>query len=277
VTGGGRLVLTLLPGQSPGRLLAEKPETQPADLAERWGLAWSTHDKPPGPGDQAVPADTNAGPAAAVPWHGRVYFDRLSPRWKAPWLYRGKPAIVERPLGAGTVVAAADSYFASNEALRAHRRAGLLVWAVGPDRRAIFDETHLGVHDEPGIVMLARRYGLAWMLPALAVLAALFVWKNATSLVPRRPAGRDEQAVRVEGRDSSAGLVNLLRRAVPAGQLLRVCFERWSRRLPPERKDLAAKAARMARIVEREEKLPRRRRDPAAAYREMAKVLNERA
>jgi hypothetical protein len=302
VSGGGRLVVALAPG--PTRWWAStrqwRATTKPAsraaseggndgndgdgdeksmvamtDLAKRWELGWSEHEVKPG-SQRAAPADDDANMGPGVMWRGRLYFDDLGPQWRTVWEFRGRPAIVERRLGTGTIVAAADTFFASNEAMRSQRRPMLLAWLVGPSRQVTFDETHLGVQEEPGVMVLARRYGLSWALAALGLVAGLFVWRSATSLAPRACVRREELGVRVAGRDSSAGLVNLLHRAVPAGRLLRTCFEEWAKRLPAGRRDVAAKAARMRQIVEREESLPRRKRDPVRAYREMAAVLAER-
>lgn len=299
VGGGGRLVVTLGPGAGrwwsssrpsesesrpasepatrpggDGNGLAESLAPKKVDLAGRWEIGWSRHEVREGP-QMATPASGEPNMGPAVTWRGALYLDDLGPAWRTVWEFRGRPAVVERRLGGGTIVVATDTYFASNEALRKERRPRLLAWLVGPARRVTFDETHLGVEEEPGVMVMARRYGLSWVFAALGVLAGLFVWRSATSLAPRAGKQREELTVRVEGRDSWTGLVNLLSRSVPPGKLLRACYEEWAKRLPAERRDLATKAARMRAIVEGEESLPKRKRDPVRAYRAMAAVLAE--
>ena len=129
--------------------------------------------------------------AGDVSWHSVLGFDPdTREAHAAGWhtLYRrgDRPVIVARPVGdkGGELILASDSYFLSNEALRAEPRPGLLANLVGPARRVIFDETHLGIAEQPGMMTLARRYHLQGGLAALGLLAVLFLWRNVVSLVP---------------------------------------------------------------------------------------------
>jgi len=84
-------------------------------------------------------------------------------------------------------VLAADSYFTSNEALLHERHPKLLAWLVGAGTRAVFDETHLGVAENPGMAALARKYRLHGVAAVLLLLAVLHVWGSAASLLPPPP------------------------------------------------------------------------------------------
>ena len=53
-----------------------------------------------------------------------------------------------------------DSYFLSNEAIRKERHADLLAWLVGLNARVLFDETHLGVSESPGVAASALELAL---------------------------------------------------------------------------------------------------------------------
>ena len=119
--------------------------------------------------------------------------------------------IVARPFGVrgGELILCGDSYFLSNEALRAEPHPPLLAALVGPARRVVFDESHLGISEHPGVVTLARRYRLQGALGALGLLAALFVWRNVVSLVPPSPGATDGDvsAAAVLGRDGATGFL----------------------------------------------------------------------
>src|SRR5207237_5433411 len=128
----------------------------------------------------------------------------------------------------GSIVLAADSYLFSNEALWKERSSELLAWMVGPSQRVLFDETHLGVEESPGISMLARKYRLHGLFAGLLLLAGLFVWKNATSFIPPyEETVQREQPELVAGKDSASGFVNLFRRNLPAPHLLAVFLSEW--------------------------------------------------
>ena len=171
-----------------------------------------------------------------MPWHSRADFDLTLPGarsagWRAWYLRDGKPVVVARPFGTkgGELVLASDSYFLSNEGLRAEPHAALLAGLVGDEGRVVFDESHHGLEENPGLMTLARRYGLQGALAATALLAGLFIWRNAASLVP--PPAPSAEALRaagtMTGRDSAAGFLNLLRRGVPTRELVGTCVAQW--------------------------------------------------
>ncbi len=79
---------------------------------------------------------------------------------------------------------ATDSYFVSNEAMEKDRHADLLAWLVGANRNVVFDEAHFGIVETSGVAMLMRKYRLHGLAAGLLLLAGLFIWKNASRLVP---------------------------------------------------------------------------------------------
>lgn len=182
-------------------------------------------------------------------WHSAL---ALEPDKDAPWrrLYSvGRyAAILEREYGAGSIVLVGDVFPLSNEAMARARQTALLSWIQGAQAAAIFDETHLGVVENAGIAALARRYGLTHAAFALLAVAVLYAWRNASPLVPpRRESGTEPEAM--EGRDASSGLVNLLRRTLPAGSLFATCVSEyrrslaWRRTAPGARQSLEALSA----------------------------------
>jgi hypothetical protein len=95
------------------------------------------------------------------------------------------------------------------------------------------------------VVALARRFRLHGLALGLAVIAMLFIWKNASSFPPVASAPREEK---VFGRTSVAGLVTLLRRHIAPDRLASACWQEWlkshARDLAPARRAQAEAAIR---------------------------------
>ncbi len=161
-----------------------------------------------------------------VPVLTGVVFAEPAAAWRVLYRRDGHPLVIERRIGAGSLVLAADSYLFSNQAVLSDRQALWLAWTLGGARRVVFDESHLGVNEQAGVMVLARRYRLEPFLGALAALAVLFVWRSSSRLVPP-PAVEDVH--RVAGGDAASGLATLLERGIAKRDLLALCAERWSR------------------------------------------------
>jgi hypothetical protein len=131
---------------------------------------------------------------------------------------------LERPLGAGSVVLISDSYPLSNEGLREVHDAVLIAKLAGPAKDIIFDENHFGVAETGSIAKLMRKYHLEGALGILALVAGLFLWRSASSLLPSR-APQTEKAV--TGRDSLEGMTALLRRGIAEKDVVRICYDEW--------------------------------------------------
>jgi hypothetical protein len=134
--------------------------------------------------------------------------------------------VVERQLGAGTVVLVDNSYPLSNEGLREDLDSELIVKLAGSAKEIVFDENHFGVVETGSVTKLMRKYHLEGAIGVLLVVAVLFLWRSASSLLPSR-APRAEQAV--TGRDSLEGMTALLRRGIAEENLVRVCVEEWKK------------------------------------------------
>lgn len=132
----------------------------------------------------------------------------------------------ERPLGNGSVVLAGNGYPLSNEGLREEHNAGLVVKLVGPADRVVFDENHFGVVETGSVAKLMRKYHLEGALAMLALVAGLFLWRNASSLLPPKAPAAEAA---VTGRDSLEGMTALLRRGISEHDLVRVCCEEWKK------------------------------------------------
>lgn len=280
---GGRLVVTHAPvetepmaaGFGPG------PADAPASLGRHWDFAY--HYAPRGEdADGVVPAVAARRTEHAsvllpemLPLRTATVFTNQSKDWLVLYTRDGAPTVMQRDFGKGTLILLCDAWLHSNEALRAERMTPFLAWLVGPSRRVVFDETHLGTELQAGIMTLARRYRLHGLGAGLLIFLALFIWRQATSLVPRVPLPEDSGEI-VTAHDSASGFVNLLRRAVKRGDLVPLCFEEWRTALGRTRPDLAAKAADMQDVVNLENARPARERTPVETYRKLAGILHRR-
>lgn len=250
-------------------------------LRERWGVDFTARDLPRNPRDafQAVHAIKRISEPIpeSVSWHTALRFSGLDPAWRVIYDADDQPVLIERPWRLGSLVLSADSYLLSNEAMRSERRPELLTWLLGPSTKVLFDETHLGIEEEPGLVALARTYRLQGLLAGLLLLAGLFVWKNSLSFVPPYDDNTGGSANDlVVGQDSTAGLVQLLRRNISARDILNVCFAEWKKSHARGRADWDDKLKRMEKVVEQESARPAKTRDPVGSYQSLSRILTER-
>jgi hypothetical protein len=261
----------------------DNPEEDPwfveyVSIEDRWGFSFATLLPPKSEEGEylEIEAIKQDGPPEwpqSLSWHSALYFDKPVEQWKTLYAWDGHPVIIERPWLRGTIVLCSDSYLLSNEAMRKERHPEVLAWLVGPSTSVIFDEAHFGIQQQQGVMTLARKYHLDLPLALLALLALLFIWKNASSLAPKHAALSLEE--NHQGKDSTAGLVNLLRRSIPRGKISQVCVEEWGAVFAHDPK-CAAKRGRVKDILERETSLPARQRNPVKTYQTISALLKER-
>jgi hypothetical protein len=221
----------------------------------------------PSPGDAPLPDK--------LPWHSAMFFSDLDGKWRSLFAVGTRPVLIEKQHGLGSIVLLADSYLLSNEAMRVDRQAVLLSWLLGRSKSVVFDETHFGVTEKPGVMALARKYRLHGLMIGLIFLAGLFVWKNSSPFAPgssTSSTGSWDQPV--GGRDSTTGFIKILRRSVAAANLSTVCFEQWM--VMHTRDRSRAKLERMQTLVQAEQTRPPRERDPVRTYQQLARIWNER-
>jgi hypothetical protein len=175
-------------------------------------------------------------------WFGSEYFEHLAPEWKVIATQDHRDVIIERSFARGSLVLLGDSYPLSNEALAVDRNTGFLLWLIGGRREVLFDETHLGLNERPGIMTLAMRYGLQGTLVSFVATLLLFVWKSQYTLLPRTKT--DQDTVGVQGYSSEQLFLHLLRRTITQKELLGVCTETWLKTARPT----AAQLARLERF-----------------------------
>lgn len=181
--------------------------------------------------------------------------------------------MIERQFGHGTVVMSTDSFFFSNEALRSERHPKLLAGMVGPNRKIVFDEMHLGITKRPGVAVLIRKFKFQWFFAGLILLALLFVWKNSVYFVPPRTAGgSNEKDVRSD-KDYTQGFVALLRRNIPAGEVLQVCIREWKEAAKGDRRFSSRNWEHINTRIKKESDLTNRQKNPVGEYQKISSII----
>jgi hypothetical protein len=159
-------------------------------------------------------------------WLGPLYFQDIQSPWRVVAEADHLPVVIERSFGGGNVILIADSYLLSNGSLASDRDAGFLGWLFRKQTTILFDESHFGIMENPGIASLARRYGLDSAFFVLLILALFFVWANRYSLTPLSTKRASRNLI-VPGQGGEAVFVNLLRRSLPAKDLLSASADLW--------------------------------------------------
>ncbi len=238
VNAGGRLIIGLLPVREPQRTPHKR------DMEQRWNLKFRY-------------AHTPHEDSSGIPSETALYFE-AGPEWRG---IAGRDA-VERAFGKGYIVLAADTFPLSNQGLRDARDAKFISALIGPATRIAFDENHFGVVETGSVTKLMRKYHLEAAVAMLALAAALFLWRSASSFLPPR-ATRIDAAV--SGRDSVAGMTALLHRGVKREDLIETCLAEWMK-----------SASRESRAPRVGEEIRRWKNDPVEAYRAASKALVEK-
>lgn len=271
---GARVIVTFQPLDKPpvlGKVKAKPKAATPEDeepevielreIAKRWGFS-PAFELTPGAGLAAH--STLSRTEAALSWHTGLEFGQPGKAWRVLYSCRSTAAIMERAFGRGSIVIATDSYFLSNEAMRAERAPRLLAFLLGSRTRVVFDETHLGVEEKPGIATLVRKYRLEGLLAAMMALGGLFAWQSSASFLPPK-ADREEDSEIVTGKDSTAGFVSLLRRGIAPSRLMEECLDQWKKSFARERPGMAPRMEAAAAG-----------REPVEAYRAISQILAEK-
>lgn len=249
-------------------------EDRGVDLTERWGFG-TDFIKLTQANDVYEPArvanKTDLPLPRTLDWHSGTVFTNLDGAWRVIYARGTNAVLIERQFGKGSVVMATDSYFVSNEAMEKDRHADLLAWLVGANQNVVFDEAHLGVVETSGVAMLMRKYRLHGLAAGLLLLAGLFIWKNASSLVP--PHAEPERQGYIAGKDSAAGFVNLLRRSIVPRDLLPVCFAEWEKTAGLAGQYSAARRQQAEAAFQAEYSLPPKDRNPIATYQKIYSTL----
>jgi len=193
-----------------------------------------------------------------------LYFSE-APGWTVLDREGDKLLAIERNFEKGSVVLLAESRDFSNAATVEMDRLRLVSVAIGANSRVVFDEQHFGIAESGTVVGLARRFRLGGLAAGLALCAALFIWKNASSFPP---TSDDERPGVLVGRTSISGLHTLLSRHIRPADLAATC---WSEYLTGNRGKINAD-----RVARAEAILKDPARKPLDAAREIQTVLHSK-
>jgi hypothetical protein len=232
--------------------LAEQMEIKESPMEKRWGVKFTYTKRPPAQRDESE---------GALPRRTALV---MSSQGQAT-------PIIEKQFGTGSIVLLDNAYPLSNEALAAERNTALLSRVLGPHRTIIFDEHHLGLSENPSIVMLARKYRLMGLAVGLLVLAILFIWRNSSPLLPpRRPPAINGIAL-AEERGSASALRHLLRRNISEADLIPTCLAEWEKSGRDGRLYSTEKLEIVRRLA-----APQLKTNPLEVYRKMQSVISHR-
>jgi hypothetical protein len=263
---------------APGRQI-EDTSGKCVSLKEQWGVTFAFAEEPTEKADHFSDDLSQShiiGLHQTISWHTALYFDELDDIWRVIYTANGRPVIIERPYGNGSLVLSADSFFLSNEALRSERHPELLVWTLGESANVVFDETHFGIFKHPGVLSLIKKYRFQWFIFSVAMLALLFIWKNSVYFVPP-PKRRQLQPGRdfLSDRDSTQGLISLLRRNIPARQLLQICTREWERSIQSQNRFRNDKLRQVKSALQMLETQSPKSIDPVLGYRRISKIISK--
>ena len=248
---GGRIVLTYASGNwadiaPPGTHLArpddeDLPPGMEASLSqsleEEWNIQFeqvslSTSEAK----DGDIGFTTRRGEHKSLPsrlsWRSTTCFDTKDSTWKTIYSRGDLAVVMEKKIGEGTLIVASDTFLFSNEALLNERETAFLMWTAGDKSHFVFDETHLGIREQPGVTALARRYGFDGAMISLLILAGLFIWRHSTPLAPRYEEAEEVQREGIQGNDAASALGHLLRRNIPRKKLLTAFVDEWKASTP---------------------------------------------
>jgi len=265
------------PKTKPKTRRAEKrPEKRVAE--EAFGLRFRPDDRTPLPKEAEAgepPSKAHGAEGTAlpqtIPWPRRSRLEAMDSSWEVLLTLDGGNAVaLARHLGEGRLIVLADSYLLTNEAMWKTRQTAFLIWLMDGAAKVVFDESHLGVSDQPGLTNLVARYRLHGVLVAVLFVFALFVWRNSCPLVPlsARPLD-DRQAGPAE---SGTGLAALVRRSIPENRILALAVQEW-RKTSRVDEDTFAQIEKMAVQAGSESVL---KRDLVQAYGQIQDELSRR-
>ncbi len=209
--------LSCAPGLTSARLFGPRGQGGPS-LLGHWGLALEAAELA-GASTAIRDADAAQSVPAEVVVPGRLSLAALSPDWQVVLRRQQRPVAAVRRLGQGSLAIVTSSFPLSNEAMQSARSTELLLWLLGGARRVVFDEAHLGVSEERGVVQLLGKLHLYGFVFGLLALFGLFAWRRLATFCPR--------PVREQTLAPPAGvpgeLVALLMRALPDDELVKAC------------------------------------------------------
>lgn len=298
---GGRLVISFYPSQKVYKSLStdedselesdedfddkEDADTEEADeeteglqrenvisLSDKWGVRIGYSVEQERGTAHLAPTSSHRSLSSSITCHTTQFFIMDNDSWNVIYAQDGRPVLIEKKFGAGTIVLYADTFVLSNEAMMSERHPALLAWFVGKGREIIFDESHFGIRESMGIATLGRKYGLQGLFLVLLALAGLFIWKNAVPFIPPDDIPQITGKDAAPEKDYNDGLVRLLQRNITPKDIMAVCVKEWEKSVAQGKDFLQAKVKKIREIMQ----TPESSKHPVNTYRAINKIISER-
>ncbi|MBD3420651.1 MAG: hypothetical protein GF398_11090 [Chitinivibrionales bacterium] len=221
---------------------------------------------------KAVPnAATGDDVYSELVWHSTIFFETDDSAWQVIYSIDTMPVVIEKRLGAGSIVLMSDSYLLSNEGLLKSRNPAFLAWLIGSPKKVVFHEAHHGVFRKTTIGTLFMKYRLHGFLIGLCIVFALFIWRQFMPLRLRSAAQEGLPPIQAS-ENARNGLVSLLRRTRKSSDIVKVCVHEWAHTSPLGK----AKGAAIHRRLRNESNTAVRTgegQDPVLHYNHLYKTL----
>ena len=137
--------------------------------------------------------------------------------------------------------------------------------AIGASSHVVFDEQHLGIAETGSFVGLARRFRLSGTRLGTRDLRRR---SFSGAAPPASPPPSVRRTFRSPAAPRSAGLLTLLRRHIPPGELAAACWQQW---LSANRRNLSAERLDQAAAI-----LQANSHDPVHAVLTLSQALDPR-
>lgn len=250
------------------------------DLTERWGFEYTdanlSRDDAGRSLQDASRGDVNL---PALPerlrWHSDLAFTYEDDTWRTIYKVGSMAVLMRRTMGEGEIVLMSDNYTLTNESVMRDRQSELLAWMMGDSTRVVFDETHLGIQQDPGIMSLMLRYRLGPTLIALGIVLLLFIWRNAGRVLPGQFVV-EEEAETMNEFGAVEGLSRLARRSVRRKDLLQTCWDLHASAHRIQKPLSESAEARIRQELNRIQEDNAKNASIVSAYNTITKIINER-
>ncbi len=157
------------------------------------------------------------------------YFRISDTLWQVLAKTDGKPVIIQRTLGKGTLTLSADSYFLTNEALAYHRNTKLLFYLIKKHPNIVFHEAHLGLIEQTGLTDLMNKYGITGIFIGVIILFLLYVWKSSMSIMT---LDYSTDITNIEDKkvfSNLGGLSGMIQKHINKNEIIDTCISEWEK------------------------------------------------
>jgi hypothetical protein len=165
---------------------------------------------------------------STIPWMGNLFFSTTHKDWHSLYFYQEEPVIAYRKYGKGEIIALGSSYPLSNEALYIQRETHLLQYLAGNPIHIYFDEYHLGLGEQLGVMALIRSYRLHGLIIGLLLTLLLAIWRLQKPLILAKENNQANPTM------THLGNRSIYQKFLPSDELISSSLAEWRRTLTPQ-------------------------------------------